>query len=135
MVLVDTSVLIGFLKGHSNSKTLLFQKILSNEIPFGISAITYQEVLQGAKDEVELQLLKDYLSTQHIYFLEQDANIYEKAALLYFKLRRKGITPRSTLDMLIAITAINNELALLHNDRDFDIMAEHVSELDILNNL
>ena len=135
MVLVDTSVLIGFLKGHADDKIFMFKEILSRDIPFGISAYTYQEVLQGARDETELQTLKDYLSTQEIYYLEQEAATYEKAAMLYFNLRRKGITPRSTLDMLIALTAIKNNLVLLHNDRDFDTMAGHIPELRILNYL
>lgn len=135
MVLVDTSVLISFLKGHTNDKVLIFNEILSRNIPFGISAITYQEILQGARDETELQTLKEYLSTQNIYFLEQSVSTYEEAALLFFKLRRKGITPRSTLDMLIALTAITNNLALLHDDRDFDTMAVHIPELRILNSL
>ena len=70
-----------------------------------------------------------------IYYLEQEAANYEEAAMLYFNLRRKGITPRSTLDILIALTAIKNSLALLHSDRDFDMMAKHIPELRILNSL
>lgn len=135
MVLVDTSVIIGYLKGHSNHKIALFNEILARDIPFGISAFTYQEVLQGARDEAELKTLKDYLSTQHIYYLEQEAATYEQAALLFFNLRRIGISPRSTLDMLIALTAMKNNLALLHDDRDFDIMAAQIPELRILNTL
>jgi predicted nucleic acid-binding protein len=91
------------------------------------------EILQGAKDKKELLTLKKYFSTQRIYFLKQEAATYEKAALLYFTLRRKGITPRSTIDMLIALTAIEFNLLLLHDDRDFDVMAEHIPELNILN--
>jgi hypothetical protein len=111
------------------------RKYSPRDIPFGISAYTYQEVLHGARDETELQTLKDYLSTQLIYYLEQEAATYEKAVMLYFNLRRKGVTPRGTLDMLIALTAIENNLALLHNDRDFDTMAEYLPELGILNTM
>lgn len=135
MVLVDTSVLIAFLKGQTSDKVSIFNEILSRDVPFGISSITYQEVLQGARDEAELQTLKEYLSTQKIYFLEQSISTYEEAAILCFKLRRKGITPRSTLDLLIALTAITNNLALLHDDRDFDTMAVHIPELRILNSI
>ncbi|MCD5414343.1 MAG: PIN domain-containing protein [Clostridiales bacterium] len=133
MILVDTSVLIDFLKGHINEKTELFNKILFRDVPFGISTYTYQEVLQGAKDKVELEKLKEYLSTQFIYYLNQETATYERAAMLFFNLRRKGITPRSTIDILIALTAIESRLVLLHSDRDFDIMARHVPELKILN--
>ncbi|NLI92251.1 MAG: PIN domain nuclease [Peptococcaceae bacterium] len=51
MILVDTSVLIDFFKGKADDKIKLFQKILTQDIPFGISCYTYQEILQGAKDE------------------------------------------------------------------------------------
>jgi predicted nucleic acid-binding protein len=135
MILVDTSVLISFLKGQFNNRTELFTEILSRDVPFGISSYTYQEVLQGARNEEEFQTLKDYLVTQHIYYLEPEAATYEKAAKLYFDMRRKGITPRSTLDMLIALTAIENNLALLHNDSDFTAMADHIPDLRILNTL
>lgn len=132
MILVDTSVLIDFLKGKTDAKTLLFEEVLTRDIPFGLSPYTFQEVLQGARNEKEYKRLHDYLSTQTIYFLPEGKSTYEKAARLYFDLRRKGITPRSTIDILIALTAIENKLMLLHNDRDFDLIAEQVETLNIL---
>lgn len=135
MVLVDTSVLINFLKGKTSQKVKLFQQILASRIPFGISCYTYQEILQGARDEKEWQLLKGYLSTQVIYYLPDTLETYEKAALLFFSLRRNGVTPRSTIDMLIALTVIEHNLTLLHEDRDFDAMAIHLPALQILNSL
>ena len=54
---------------------------------------------------------------------------------LFFDLRRSGVTPRITMDMLIALTAIEYNLQLLHEDRDFDIMANHLPTLQILNSL
>lgn len=135
MVLVDTSVLIGFLKGRVDEKTELFKDILSRDIPFGISSYTYQEVLQGARNETEFDTLKEYLSTQQIFYLEPEATTFEKAARIYFDLRRKGVTPRSTLDILISLTAIENKLALLHNDSDFDLMSNYIPELIVLKSL
>ncbi|HHV17043.1 MAG TPA: PIN domain nuclease [Gelria sp.] len=132
MILVDTSVLIDFLKGQTNEKIQLFDEILSRNIDFGFSSYTFQEVLQGAQNEKEYEQLRDYLSTQIIYFLPEETTTYEKAARLYFDLRRKGITPRSTIDVLIALTAIENNLLLLHNDRDFDLMAKQVKALNVL---
>lgn len=46
------------------------------------------------------------------------------AAKLYFKCRKKGITIRSTIDLLIAQTAIENDLYLLHDDNDFTLIAK-----------
>lgn len=132
MILVDTSVLINYLKGRSDDKTELFQEILSRDIPWGISPYVYQEILQGANNEREYEQLREYLCTQRMYFLPEKTETYEQAARLYFDLRRKGITPRGTIDILIAITATRNNLYLLHNDKDFDVMAENAQDLRIL---
>ncbi|MEQ6358376.1 hypothetical protein SAMN04244560_00243 [Thermoanaerobacter thermohydrosulfuricus] len=37
---------------------------------------------------------------------------------------KKGITIRSTIDLLIAQTAIENNLYLLHDDKDFSLIAQ-----------
>ncbi len=132
MILIDTSVMIDFLKGKDNLKTDLFSEILKRDIPYGLSSFTYQEILQGSRDKSEFEKIKSYLSTQKIYYARENIGFYEKAALLYFNLRRSGITTRSTIDILIAVTAIENNLILLHNDRDFDIMSEVISELKTL---
>ena len=69
MVLVDTTVLINYLKGNENEKVKLFENVLKRRLPYGISSYTYQEILQGARDEKEYAGLKKYLSTQVIYFV------------------------------------------------------------------
>lgn len=132
MILVDTSVLIGYLRGQSGAKLTLFEDILEREIPFGISAYTYQEVLQGAKSGADFERLREYLCTQTIYYPPQDIAHYERAARLYYDLRRRGVTVRGTIDVLIALTAIQNKLLLLHNDRDFDAIAAATPDLRIL---
>ena len=131
MILVDTSVLIDMFKGNNNAKQVLFRKIVEDNIEWGISVFTYQELLQGAKNDKEYELLVLYLNTQKIYLPVSSRHFYTDTATLYYKLRRKGITIRSTIDMLIAQTAITYKLQLLHNDRDFDYMAEHIIELQI----
>ncbi|ADQ41009.1 PilT protein domain protein [Caldicellulosiruptor acetigenus I77R1B] len=124
MILVDTSVLIDFLKGNTNEKVGKFEWILKNKIPFGITHLIYQEILQGAKDEKEFELLKEYLSTQPFYELTKGKKSYEEAAMLYFKCKKQGINLRSTIDVIIAQIAIENNLYLLHNDRDYSKIAE-----------
>lgn len=135
MVLVDTSVLIEYLKGRQNPKTDLFEEILVRDIPFGMAALTYQEVLQGARDEREFKRLREYLGGQVIYYPPDGRETYEKAARLFFDLRRRGVTVRGSLDMLIALTAMEHKLMLLHNDRDFDAIATITPELKILDAL
>ena len=128
MYLVDTSVLIDFFKGKDTKQTQKLEKIILHQIPFGISAFTYQELLQGAKDKKEFDKLKKYLSTQKIYY--PNNNSFENAAEIFFKCRKSGITIRSSIDVLIATTAIENGLTLLTSDKDF-IFMKKVIDLEI----
>jgi len=120
--LVDTSVLIDFLKGRETNQAQKLEKIIHNRIPFGISIFTYQEVLQGAKHEKEYETLKRYLDTQKIYYPTHET--FETSAHLFFSCRKKGITIRGTIDTLIATTAMENGLILLCSDRDFEYMTQ-----------
>ena len=44
---------------------------------------------------------------------------------------KKGITIRSTIDLLIAETAIENNIALLHDDEDYVNMSKVITELKL----
>jgi len=131
MILVDTSVLIDFLKGAINGYVSLFDDILDKHIPFGINEFIYQEVLQGSKTITEFNKLKEYFETIPFYYLSEEKKSFEKAAYMNFTCRRAGITIRSTIDLLIAQTAIENNLYLLHKDEDFTNIAKIIPELKI----
>ena len=131
MILVDTSVLIDKLRKIENPKTLLLDQLHKARTPFGISIFSYHEVLQGAKSEGEFQKLNSYFSTQKIFYLPNTAETYARSARLYFDLRRQSVTIRNTIDVLVAFTAIYHKIPLLHNDRDFDFIAERIPELKI----
>jgi predicted nucleic acid-binding protein len=130
VILVDSSVLIDFLEGRENSSVDRFIDILDRGIPFGVSPITILEVLQGAATDKDFSTLRDYLGTQTAYDLEGGVESYAAAAKIFYILRRKGKSVRSSMDCLIAQTAIEHGLLLLHNDSDFDRIAQ-VSSLKI----
>ncbi|HOQ13228.1 MAG: Ribonuclease VapC11 [Spirochaetes bacterium ADurb.Bin218] len=131
MILVDTSVLIDYLKGIDNSYVRVMEKILQEGIPYGINDFIYQELLQGARTLKEFKILKEYLETLPFYNLKDGLASFEKAALINIKCRKSGITVRSSIDLLIAESAIENEVLLLHNDKDFDYMAKVIPDLKI----
>ncbi|MFA6856450.1 MAG: PIN domain nuclease [Treponema sp.] len=131
MILLDTSVLIDYLKDTENAATNTLDEIIDNNLPYGICDYVYQELLQGTKTEKDFKKLKEYLETLPFYYLNYGKESFERAALLNFKCRRTGVTIRSTIDLLIAETAIENNLYLLHNDADFDNMAKKITELKI----
>jgi len=132
MILIDTSILIGYFKGLHDSPYDVFDGIIEHDIPFGICNHIYQEVLQGAKNEMEFEQLKEYLGEIPVYDLLYGQKSYEDAALAYFKCRRAGITIRSSVDLIIAQTAIENNLFLFHNDNDFVQLAAVMPELRLL---
>jgi predicted nucleic acid-binding protein len=131
MILVDTSVFISYFKGIDNEAVGKFEKVLSNNIPFGINNFIYQELLQGVANEKDFNKLKEYLDTQIFYEFKNGRKSYEEAALIYYKCRKAGFTVRSTIDLLIAQTAIGNNLLLLHNDVDFINISKVIKELKL----
>jgi len=124
MILVDTSVLIDYLQGNQTKKASYLKYLVEHEESLGISSYTYLEVLQGARDQAEFKKLDKYLSALRIYPLKGTKS-FRDGAQFYFDLRRAGKTVRSPIDVLIALTAIQNKLWLLHDDRDFDTIKEH----------
>jgi len=132
MVLIDTSILIGYFKGRKGEPYDKLDRLIDQNIPIGICNQVYQEVLQGARNEKEFGMLKEYLSAINIYDLRYGKKSYENAAWMYFKCRKAGITPRSTMDLIIAQTAIDNNLLLLHNDNDFVLISQVIPELKLL---
>jgi len=129
MILVDTSVLINFFKGVENEKVNKLTWIINNSIPFEINKYIYMELIQGSLNMKEFNKLKDYLESQRFFDLKNGIESYEQAALIYFKCRRKGITIRSTIDLVIVQIAVENKLFLLHDDRDFSQIASIITEL------
>lgn len=83
MVLIDTSVLINYLKNVENQYTNALNTLIENHYPIGINDFIYMEILHGAKSEKEYEILKKYLGLFHFYQLEGKAS-YEKAADLQF---------------------------------------------------
>lgn len=119
MYLVDTSVWISYLQGRDSDAAALLDKLLLNPLAVGINHQIYLEILQGAKDKKAFDQLDCYFSGQRFHEFSEATASYREAARIYFNCRRKGITIRSSVDCLIAQCALENNLILLHEDRDY----------------
>ena len=119
MILVDSSVLISFLRGDSTPCTKYLLYLDSENVEYGIPAICIQEVLQGARDAQEWKLLSRYLKTQVIVNPSNLTELHIKAARCYFDCKRRGISVRSAADCFIAALCVEQKARLLHEDRDF----------------
>ena len=128
-ILVDTSVWIDFFNGVSSVPRVSLRKLLEAEEEVCISSYILAETLQGFKNEREFEAAKRHLLYLPILDLTNPES-YISAAQLYRTCRKRGVTIRKTADCLIAQTAIEHGVPLLHNDKDFDRITS-VSSLQI----
>lgn len=134
MWLIDTSVWIDFLRGEDNAPVIQLKELLLNNVPFFLTAVIYQEILQGADSKERFDQYRNYFGTQRFVHPANRLESYVEAAKLYFLCRKQGITVRSTIDCLIAQIAMENDLTVLHNDRDYEQMAKAIPNLKIFKN-
>ena len=131
MYLIDSSVLIDYFRNIENRPVIFFDMINREKLPYGITSVIYQEVLQGAASEKDYQLIKSCLSTQQFFHPQDNLATYEAAAFLYYKCRRQGITIRSTIDCLISQICIEHQLVLVHHDVDYRQIQTIAPELQL----
>jgi hypothetical protein len=128
-ILVDTSVWIDFFNGINSPGARTLHKMIAAEDPVCITDVILAETLQGFRNTEEFESAKTHLLHFPIYSL-QSPDGYVRAAQLYRACRKEGITIRKTIDCLIAQTALDHGLLLLHHDNDFDRIAR-VSSLNV----
>jgi predicted nucleic acid-binding protein len=121
VVLIDTSVWITVLRDKTGGTSDRLQAWLADREPL-LTRFSQLELLQGCRDEQEWALLGDYLHGQA--YVEARTSTWPSAARIYFELRRAGKTVRSPIDCCIAQLALENQLMLIHDDRDFEVIAE-----------
>jgi hypothetical protein len=124
MVIVDTSVWIDYLNDKANPQTLWLNFAIGN-IDIGLSSLILCEVLQGFRHENDALNTRDKL-LEFSVFETGSLRLAVQSAENYRRLRRKGVTIRSTIDCLIATFCIENDHRLLHKDSDFDSFETHL---------
>ena len=124
MVIADTSVWVDFLRG-SKASHCDQMALLLDEQSVALCDRVLQEVLQGIDNDREFRTVSARLLALPCFNLGGHA-LALTAARNYRRLRRLGVTPRSATDVLIATFCVEENHALLHNDRDFDFMAKHL---------
>ena len=130
MVLVDTSVWIDWLRATSTSSTVRLSALL-DEGEAAIAPVILQELLQGAASMLALRTLRRRFSALPMLEPLRDAVTHASAAELYARCRWAGITPRSPHDCLIAALAVEHGVPLLHDDQDFERIAQVETRLAI----
>jgi len=129
VIVVDSSVWIDFLNGRDVSHVRRLRSVLgTDEIVVGDLMLC--EVLQGLGGERAAQEVEALLRRFEIVSMAGDA-IAVMAARHFRSLRRRGVTVRKTIDLLIGTWCIENRQPLLHNDSDFHPMAQHLGLIEV----
>ena len=129
MVIVDTSAWIEYFKGGVPRVVDKVDQCLERDL-VGIGDLVYCEIMQGIRSARE----RNRVSTLLLSLPQFDMvgfNTAEQSAANYRLLRSKGVTVRKTIDVFIGTFCAENGHRIVHNDVDFDLMAEHIG-LDVL---
>lgn len=124
MILVDTTVWIDYFNGRASAENKALHRLLEKERLLCLTDIVMTEILRGFNKDSEFSQARHQLS-QFPCLTAKAPKSFLHAAELYRYCRKKGDTIRSTVDCLIAAVCLENDVALLHHDRDFNVLAKH----------
>lgn len=123
MVLVDTSVWIDFFPARSGRHVEALEQLIVNREDVCLCGVILTEILQGIRNDAEFKRTRELL--ENLIVLPMRHSVFLRSADIYRSLRKQGITIRKPIDCMIASTAIEYNLPLLHNDRDFNPIEQH----------
>jgi len=123
VILVDTSVWIDFFAGRDLAHVATLEQFILADEDLALCGIILTEILQGITDDTAHRRVRRYLNP--LIMLPMPETVFIRAADIYRKLRKQGVTVRKTNDCIIAATALEHRCQLLHNDRDFAPIAKH----------
>jgi len=122
MVVVDTSVWVDFFGGGGTAQVARLEAFLAESEDICTCGVILTEVLQGIRADSDYARTLSRFST--FLYLDMSRSTFVKAAQIYRGLRRRGLTISKPVDCMIAAVAIEHNVPLLHNDRDFEPIAE-----------
>lgn len=128
LVLVDTSVWIDYFREDTKLNDEDLDRLIDQN-RVAINPVIRLEILTGAKGEEQFEQLSDYLKGLLEIPFEDDH--WAKAEPLRFGLMQDG-TVIPIADILIAATALSNEIELFHRDDHFDQISKKY-DLNIFN--
>jgi len=124
MVLIDTSAWIEYLNGGRGPVVERVDRCLDDEL-VAMGDLVLCEVLQGLRSPRQRREVLSLFSALPRYEMV-GFHVAEVAASNYRLLRSRGVTVRKTIDVLIGTFCSLRGFDLVHDDRDFDLMAPHI---------
>jgi predicted nucleic acid-binding protein len=123
MIVVDSSVWIDYFNGRPTAQADALDRLGQERLVIG--DLIMAEVLQGFAAE------SDFRRAERIFAAFEFRRMLGReiaiaAARNHRALRARGVTPRNTIDTIIATFCIAGGHDLLHRDRDFDPFERHL---------
>lgn len=128
VILVDSSVWIDYFNGIASPETDQLDALLGVQ-PICLGDLILAEVLQGFRRDKDFKTARTLFDSLTVFSIG-GKEIALKSAENYRLLRNQGITVRKTIDTFIATFCIENNLPLLHSDKDFDAFHQHLKLLN-----
>jgi predicted nucleic acid-binding protein len=124
MILVDSSVWIDYFIGKISPQTDRLDAALGKE-SIVVGDLILVEVLQGFRSDHDFRKAKEILA--YFPFMPMlGKELAIKSAENYRFLRKRGVTVRKTIDVIIGTFCIHHDISLLHDDQDFEPLAKHM---------
>jgi len=124
VIVVDSSVWIAYFRAVDIASTRQLDA-LDLDVDLLVGDIVLLEVLRGARSASHARRIENELRRFDIVPMLGE-KLAVKAAENYRLLRGLGITLRKSPDLIIGTYCIEHNHALLHDDRDFEPMREHL---------
>ncbi len=124
MIIVDSSVWIDYFNGKDIPEVATLDRLLETEL-LAIGDLILTEVLQGFRQDKDDRTAKRLLTSLTVFEM-LDTDLAMKSTDNFRSLRKKGITVRKTIDVIIATFCIENGHELLFSDKNFTPFVEHL---------
>jgi predicted nucleic acid-binding protein len=128
VILVDTSAWVEYLRATGGAADERLSRALKDGEELATTGMVLLELLAGGRDEQHAEQLRRLLAGCRFLAVEEPMD-GEAAAALYPLCRTRGTTIRRLVDCLVAAVGIRTQMPLLHQDADFEAIAQHASLL------
>lgn len=129
MILPDSSAWVEEFRRTGSAAHLALRRLLASNAPIVVTEPVVMELLAGTRSDRQYRAIRRRLLRFPMVRVEGLAT-YERAAAVWRACRAGGEPVRTTMDCLIAAVAIREGATVLHQDRDFDVIARH-TELQV----
>jgi len=125
VIVVDSSVWINNLRDNNTPGVARLRAAIISEESILLGDLVLLEILQGARDDLYAARIERDLRCFPVVSM-LDKQIATLAARNFRRLRGLGVTLRAAADLIIGTYCLRHGYALLHEDRDFAPMIQHL---------